>query len=39
MVMIDTGNQKKAEESNNMELGNTTTKHSGTEVGQHRLQN
>jgi len=39
MVMIDIEYQKRAEESNNMDLGNTGSKHSGTEAGQHRLKN
>jgi hypothetical protein len=38
MVMIDTERQKRAEESN-MDLGNTRSKHPGTEVGQHTLKN
>jgi hypothetical protein len=39
MVMIDIEYQKRAEESNNMDLGNTGSKHSDTESGQHRLKN
>lgn len=39
MIMIDTEHLKRAEESNNMDLRNTRSKHSGTEVGQHTLKN
>jgi hypothetical protein len=39
MAVIDTDHQKRAEESNNMDLRNTGSKHSGTEVGQHTLKN
>jgi len=39
MVMIDTEHLKRTEESNNMDLGNTRSKHSGTEVGQHTIKN
>jgi hypothetical protein len=39
MVMIDIEHQKRAEESNNMDLRNTRSKHSGTEAGQHRFKN